>query len=73
MVRNFKCFKQTSKKNGFDFGFSMEFATQEDYRAYKEHPTHADFVSNRWFREVVDFLELDYEEMAIEDLSPDNG
>jgi hypothetical protein len=64
MVRNFKSYKQTSEKNEFDFGFSMEFATQEDYQAYNEHPMHTDFVSNRWIPEVADFLELDYEELA---------
>ncbi len=65
MVRNFKCYKQTSQQNDFDFGFSMEFATLEDYQAYNEHPMHVDFVSNRWIPEVADFLELDYEELAV--------
>ena len=65
MVRNFKCYKQTSPKNEFDFGLSMEFETQADYDAYSNHPTHDDFVANRWIPEVVDFLELDYEELVV--------
>ena len=63
MVQNFKCYKQTSEKNDFDFGFSMEFATLADYQAYSQHPMHVEFVSNRWIPEVVDFLELDYEDL----------
>jgi hypothetical protein len=63
MVHNFKTYKQTSEKNDFDFGFSMEFATVADYQAYSEHPMHVDFVTNRWIPEVADFLELDYEEL----------
>ena len=65
MVRNFKCYKQTSPKNDFDFGLSMEFETQADYDAYNSHPLHADFVAKRWIPEVVDFLELDYEELVV--------
>ena len=64
MIQNFKCYKQTSQKNDFDFGFSMEFATYADYKAYNENPQHVDFVSSRWIPEVEDFLELDYEEMT---------
>ena len=63
MVHNFRSYKQTSEKNELDFGFSMEFATLADYRAYNEHPMHVGFVTNRWIPEVADFLELDYEEL----------
>ena len=69
MVRNFRCYKQTSQKNEFEFGFSMEFASLEDYQAYNVHPVHVDFVSRRWIPEVSDFLELDYEELAMADPS----
>lgn len=65
MVQNFRCYKQTSSKNDFDFGLSMEFETQAEYDAYSNHPVHTDFVTNRWIPEVVDFLELDYEELIV--------
>ena len=71
MVLNFKCYKQTSSKNDFDFGFSMEFATQTDYEAYSNHPVHTEFVSSRWIPEVVEFLELDYEELGATAPVPD--
>ena len=30
-VRNFEWLRQVSPKNKFEFGFSMEFASQQDY------------------------------------------
>ena len=65
MVRNFKCYKQTSPKSGYDFGLSMEFESQAEHDAYSSHPMHTDFVQYRWIPEVVDFLELDYEELVV--------
>ena len=60
MVRNFQSYKQISPKNNFDFGFAMEFETDQDYEAYNSHPDHVYFVANRWNKEVEDFLEIDY-------------
>ncbi|KNZ30708.1 MAG: hypothetical protein AD742_21120 [Methylibium sp. NZG] len=59
-VRNFECLRQVSSKNRFDFGLSMEFASQQDYEAYNTHPEHVRFVETRWKVEVEDFLEIDY-------------
>ena len=60
MVKNFHCYRQISSKNDFDFGFSMEFESDEAYQAYNNHPMHCQFVESRWKAEVVDFLEIDY-------------
>jgi len=60
-VKKFEQLKQVSKKNDFEFGFSMEFANQAAYQAYNEHPKHVKFVKERWEREVEKFLEIDYE------------
>lgn len=60
-VRNFEQLRQVSQKNDFDFGFSMEFESQEGYTAYNNHPDHVAFVQDRWIPEVADFLEIDYE------------
>lgn len=60
MVRNFQCYRQISRKNDFEFGFSMEFVSQHEYDAYNEHPEHVDFVESRWKSEVEKFLEIDY-------------
>ncbi len=60
MVKSFQCFKQVSKKNDFEFGFSMEFKSQLEYDAYNEHPRHVQFVESRWKPEVKEFMELDY-------------
>ena len=59
-VTSFERLRQSSPKNNFDFGFSMEFADQAAYTAYNEHPAHVAFVSERWVVEVTDFLEIDY-------------
>lgn len=60
-VRNFEWLRQVSPKNHqFDFGFSMEFASQQDYDAYNIHPEHVCFVETHWKPEVEDFLEIDY-------------
>jgi len=59
-VQKFERLRQISQKNGFKFGFSMEFADQAAYSAYDVHPTHVAFVRDRWKVEVADFMEIDY-------------
>ena len=60
-VERFEQLRQTSVKNDFTFGFSMEFADRAAYDAYNTHPVHVAFVEGRWVPEVADFLEVDYE------------
>ncbi len=60
-VEKFEQLRQTSPKNDYEFGFSMEFADQAAYDAYNAHPKHEKFVRERWDREVGSFLEIDYE------------
>ena len=59
-MERFEQLRQTSPKNDFAFGFSMEFADQAAYDAYNTHPAHVAFVADRWVPEVEDFLEIDY-------------
>ena len=59
-VNNFKCLRQISKKNNFDFGLSMDFESIDDYQSYNDHPDHVHFVEDCWVPEVTDFLEIDY-------------
>lgn len=59
-VQEFEALRQVSPKNGFTFGFSMEFADQAAYTGYDGHPDHIAFVRDRWMLEVEDFLEIDY-------------
>ena len=59
-VRHFEQLRQTSPKNDFTFGLSMEFADQAGYDAYNIHPLHVAFVRDRWVPEVADFIEIDY-------------
>lgn len=62
-VQKFECLRQTSAKNNFDFGLSMEFDTAALYEQYNNHPEHVHFVQTYWVKNVADFLELDYEPM----------
>ena len=60
-IHNFECLRQISKMTDFNFGLSMEFDSKTDYDEYSNHPDHVSFVSNRWLKEVGEFLEIDYE------------
>ena len=59
-VEKFEQLRQVSAKNGFTFGFSMEFADRAAYDGYDRHPDHQAFVRERWKAEVAEFLEIDY-------------
>jgi hypothetical protein len=63
-VEKFEQLRQTSPKNDFHFGFSMEFVDTAAYQAYNVHPTHSQFVQERWIPEVEEFMEIDYEPLA---------
>jgi hypothetical protein len=63
LVRDFRACRQTSPKNDFDFGFTMEFENKDSYEEYNKHPSHVDYVNNRWLQEVDRFLEIDFEEI----------
>jgi hypothetical protein len=60
-VEAFQILRETSPKNAYRFGISMEFAGPAAYAVYNEHPDHVRFVQERWLVEVADFLEVDYE------------
>jgi hypothetical protein len=60
-VEAFEILRETSPKNGYRFGISMEFQGPAAYTGYNEHPDHVRFVQERWLPEVADFLEIDYE------------
>ncbi|PWK18790.1 stress responsive alpha/beta barrel protein [Arcicella aurantiaca] len=62
-VQKFEVLKQTSQKNKFEYGISMEFDNQEQYDHYSNHPIHQLFIQNFWMNSVEDFLEIDYEKM----------
>lgn len=62
-VQKFEMLTQTSPKNTFDYGISMEFDNQEQYDFYSNHPDHVAFIQNFWIKNVADFLEIDYELM----------
>jgi heme-degrading monooxygenase HmoA len=60
-VEAFELLRETSPKNDYRFGLSMEFADRAAHDGYNEHPDHVRFVQKRWLTEVADFLEIDYE------------
>ena len=62
-VEKMEVSRQTSTKNKFKYGFSMEFASNEIYRAYSIHPQHDDFVKDFFIPLVEDFMEIDTEKL----------
>jgi heme-degrading monooxygenase HmoA len=60
-VQKFECLRQTSKKNNFDYGLSMEFDGLSEYEGYNKHPDHEAFLKDFWFKDVEVFMEIDYE------------
>ena len=63
-VESFEILRETSPKNDYRHGISMEFAGADAYQAYNEHPDHVRFVQERWLPEVAEFLEVDYEPLS---------
>ncbi len=59
-VKNFQRLKQTSTKNNFTHGFSMQFENQKAYEAYDSDPIHAAYVRDIWIPQVADFMEIDH-------------
>jgi hypothetical protein len=59
-VGNFQRLKQTSKKNNFTHGFSMQFKDQKAYDAYNNDPIHTAYVKNIWIPQVAEFMEIDH-------------
>ncbi len=62
-VEKFEKLRQVSAKNGYAFGFSMEFKDRAAYQTYNDHPEHVRFVKERWVPEVAEFMEIDYERL----------
>lgn len=59
-VHNLKSYRQTGKKNPFDFGLFMEFETAQAYEDYNRHPYHLTFIQKYWKTGIQDFMEMDY-------------
>jgi len=62
-VEKMEVSRQTSIKNKFKYGFSMEFANNEIYQAYSIHPQHDAFVKDFFIPLVEDFMEIDTEKL----------
>ncbi|MCM4166473.1 hypothetical protein KCTC52924_03405 [Arenibacter antarcticus] len=60
-VLNFKILKQTNSMNTFDYGISMDFVNQITYDNYSNNPEHSKFIEEYWSKDVIDFIEIDYE------------
>ena len=56
---DFMLCREVSPKNGFDYGLSFDFASEEDYEKYNNDPRHVEYVNERWLKEVTDFMEID--------------
>jgi quinol monooxygenase YgiN len=59
-VIDFKVVNETSPKNHYTNGVTMQFADQKAYDAYNSNPQHQKFVQEIWMKMVEDFMEIDY-------------
>ena len=59
-VIDFKVVKETSPKNQFEYGATMQFKDQNAYDSYNSNPLHQKFVQEIWMKMVEDFMEIDY-------------
>lgn len=64
-VEKFEILRQVSSKNPYAYGISMEFADDEAYQTYNNHPDHVSFVQQRWIPEVAEFMEIDYTPLTV--------
>lgn len=64
-VKKFEILKESSAKNKFEQGFSMEFDNDYYYQAYLVNPINRDFVREQWLKWVDDYMVLDYEPIVI--------
>ena len=62
-VEKMEVSRQTSTKNKFKYGFSMEFASNDIYQVYSIHPQHDAFVKDFFIPLVEDFMEIDTEQL----------
>jgi len=62
-VEKMEVSRQTSAKNKFKYGFSMEFASNEIYQTYSVHPQHDAFVKEFFIPLIEDFMEIDTEKL----------
>lgn len=60
-VKNLQIVKQTSAKNKFEYGITMDFDNEAIYNAYNIHPSHTAFINNYWLSNIDAFLEIDYQ------------
>jgi len=66
-TKDFKIFFEVSKKNNYDYAFSMFFDSEEDYDRYSfEYEPHREYVEEVWKKEVLDFFETDMVEKSAE-------
>jgi hypothetical protein len=63
-VSNAARYSQTSAMCPYQYGFSFDFASQDDYDAYNSHPAHLRFLAGWWKKQVSGFMEIDFVRMV---------
>ena len=64
-VENFVIYKQTNPENGFNYLVSMEFACEEAYRNYNNHPLHENYVRDVWMKIAGEIMVFDLVETGL--------
>ncbi|HTV69885.1 MAG TPA: Dabb family protein [Rhizobiaceae bacterium] len=63
-VQELSVMKQTFAKSPYSHLLTMKFSNRAAYDGYMNHPDHVIFTRERWDKEVVDFMILDYEALG---------
>lgn len=59
-VQAFRVLRALDEQAALPLTLSMEFADQDAYDGYDDHPQHRDFVERHWLPTVTAFQETDY-------------
>ena len=58
-VEKFEFSRQVNKKINFEYGLTMEFASQQVLDQYFQHPVHVAYIQQHWQTEVAESLIID--------------
>jgi len=61
-VQEYHHYKQTQTETSFQYGFVLEFKSEEDFQKFFNHPNELEFTEKHWNAAVKDFLDCNFVE-----------
>ena len=59
-VQEYHHYKQTHSDTPFQYGFVLEFKSEEDFQAFMSHPNEVEFTEKYWNPAVKGFLDCNF-------------